>query len=433
MNDCTLFLVEFKMKYSFTVYSFILYTGLKESKSMEHLECLFCQKSYPVDPFRTFCTTCWEPLLFPVSSPKKTIFFEKSNSLMKFLDFLPLEHIDPNLCLSQGDTPLIPLNNLKKKFNLPPTFVKNETLNPTGSFKDRGTVVAVQKAVELGIDKIGTVSTGNMASSTAAFGARAGLQTFVLVKEDTSSEKIVSTLVHGPHLIKVKGDYGDLFFRSLDLGKKHRIYFMNSVDPFRIEGYKITGFEIYLEFKPSPPQYIVVPVSAGGHLTGLMKAFIELQKQGFIRALPKFIGVQAEGCSPIAQAFMSKKSKVERIKTAQTIVHAISNPDPPGGNIVLKLLNEYGGQMITVNDKEILDAQQSLAESEGIFCLPASATTFAGLLKMKNKITFSSEDQIVLVITGTGLKSLSALDAMTSDVHKTDIENLDTIFSSLIE
>jgi threonine synthase len=352
---------------------------------------------------------------------------------MKFLDFLPLEHIDPNLCLSQGDTPVIPLNNLIKKFDLPPTFVKNETLNPTGSFKDRGTVVAVQKAVELGIDKIGTVSTGNMASSTAAFGARAGLQTFVLVKESTSSENIISTLVHNPQLIKVNGDYGNLYFRSLDLGRKHQIYFMNSVDPFRIEGYKITGFEIYLEFRPHPPQYIVVPVSAGGHLIGLMKAFMELQTQGFIQTLPKFIGVQAEGCSPIAQAFMSKKLKVERIEKAQTIAYAISNPDPPGGNTVLKLLNEFGGQMIMVNDREILSAQKLLAESEGIFCLPASATTLAGLLKMKNQIAFSSDDQIVLVITGTGLKSISALDTMASAVHRADLENLDTILSSLIE
>lgn len=400
---------------------------------MEHLECLFCQKTFPVNPFMTFCSECREPLLFPVSSSKKTIFFERSNSLNKFLDFLPLEHIDSNLCLSQGDTPLIPLNNLIKKFNLPQTFVKNETLNPTGSFKDRGTVVAVQKAVELGIDKIGTVSTGNMASSTAAFGARAGLKTFILVKEDTSSEKIISTLVHGPHLIKVRGDYGELFFRSLDLGRKHQIYFMNSVDPFRIEGYKITGFEIYLEFELNPPQYIVVPVSAGGHITGLMKAFMELQKQGFIQTLPKFIGVQAEGCSPIAQAFMSKKSKVERIEKAQTIAHAISNPDPPGGNIVLKLLNKFGGQMITVNDRDILTAQKLLAESEGIFCQPASATTLAGLFKMKEQIAFSSDDQIVLVITGTGLKSLSALDKTASAVHQTDIESLDSILSDMIE
>ncbi len=400
---------------------------------MEKLECLFCQKSYPVDPFKTFCTTCQEPLLFPISSSKKTIYFEKSNSLKKFLDFLPLENIDPNLCLSQGDTPLIPINNLKKKFNLPPTFVKNETLNPTGSFKDRGTVVAVQKAVELGINKIGTVSTGNMASSTAAYGARAGLQTFVLVKEDTSSEKIVSTLVHNPHLIKVKGDYGDLFFKSLDLGRKHQIYFMNSVDPFRIEGYKITGFEIYLEFELQPPQYIVVPVSAGGHITGLMKAFLELQKQGFIQTLPKFIGVQAEGCSPIAQAFMSKKSKVERIEKAQTIAHAISNPDPPGGNIVLKLLNKFGGQMIAVTDGEISAAQKLLAESEGLFCLPASATTLAGLLKMKSQIGFSSDDQIVLILTGSGLKALPSMETMSSTVHQADLENLGTIFSSLIE
>lgn len=400
---------------------------------MEHLECLFCQKSYPVNPFKTFCTKCKEPLLFPISSSKKNIFFEKLNSLNKFLDFLPLEHIDPNLCLSQGGTPLIPINNLKKRFNLPPTFVKNETLNPTGSFKDRGTVVAVQKALDLGISKIGTVSTGNMASSTAAYGARAGLETFVLVKEDTPTEKIVSTLVHNPHLIKVEGNYGDLFFKSLDLGRKHQIYFMNSFDPFRIEGYKITGFEIYLEFEPHPPKYIVVPVSAGGHITGLMKAFIELQKQGLIQKCPTFIGVQAEGCSPIAQAFMSKKSKVECIKKSHTVAHAISNPDPPGGNLVLKLLNKYGGQMIAVNDEEILAAQKLLAESEGLFCQPASATTLAGLLKIKGQIAFSPGDQVVLVLTGSGLKALPSVDSIASTVHQTDLENLDTIISSMIE
>ena len=154
---------------------------------MKHLECLFCKKSYPLNPFMVLCSKCREPLLFPASSSKKTIFFEKSNSLKKFLDFLPLKHIDPGLCLNQGDTPLILISNLMKELSLPPTFVKNESLNPTGSFKDRGTVVAVQKAVESGIDKIGTVSTGNMASSTAAFGARAGLQTFVLVKETLES------------------------------------------------------------------------------------------------------------------------------------------------------------------------------------------------------------------------------------------------------
>lgn len=400
---------------------------------MEHLECFFCKQSYPADPFRTFCTKCQEPLLFPILTSKKTIFFEQSNSLEKFLDFLPLKHINSNLSLSQGKTPLFPVNNLMKKFGLPPTFVKNETLNPTGSFKDRGTIVAVQKAVELGLDKIGTVSTGNMASSTAAFGAKAGMQTFILVKEDTAQEKIVSTLVYGPHLIKVKGDYGDLFYKSLELGRKHHIYFMNSVDPFRIEGYKITGFEIYLEFELNPPQYIVVPVSAGGHLTGLMKAYIELQKQGYIQKIPTFIGVQAEGCSPIAQAFISKKTKVERFKKARTIAHAISNPDPPGGNTVLKLLNEYGGQMIAVTDEEILFAQKLLAESEGIFCQPASATTLAGLLKIKNQNRFSSDDQIVLVITGSGLKALPSVDSIASTVHQTDLENLDTTISSLIE
>ena len=400
---------------------------------MDSFECLFCQKSYPVDPFNTFCTVCQEPLIYPFISTKRTIDYKNSNSLQKFQKFLPLRNIDVNLCLSGGDTPLVPLVNLKNKFDLPPTYVKNETLNPTGSFKDRGTVVAVQKALQLGLTRIGTVSTGNMASSTAAFGARAGLQTFVLVKEDTTSEKIVSTMIHNPFLLKVEGDYGELFFKSLELGAKHQIYFMNSVDPFRIEGYKIVGFEIYLEAGLRPPTYIFVPVSAGGHITGLMKAFIELKNMGYIEILPTFIGVQSEGCSPIAQAFESNRQTVNRIEKASTIAHAISNPDPPGGNIVLKLMKEFGGQMMTVTDSEILTAQKLLADSEGLFCQPASATTLAGLLKKKRQNTLNPEDSIILVLTGSGLKSLPSMDTLPSKVHKTDLEHLDSSLSDLFE
>jgi threonine synthase len=405
---------------------------MRRCEPVENLECLFCHKFFPVNPFNTFCPDCHEPLLFPSTLSKKTIHLEKSISLEKFLDFLPLRKIETHLCLSQGDTPLVPLFRLMEKFNLPKTFAKNETLNPTGSFKDRGTVVGVHKAVQSGISRIGTVSTGNMASSTAAFGARAGLQTLVLVKEDTSSEKILSTLIHNPYLIRVRGDYGKLFKRSFDLGQKFDIYFINSVDPFRIEGYKVIGFEIYLGFESQPPEYIIVPVSAGGHIIGLMKAFIELKELDFISHIPVFIGVQAEGCAPIARAFSSQKREVERFKKADTIAHAISNPDPPGGNIVLKLMQNHGGQVITVNDREILTAQKLLAEYEGLFCLPASAATLAGLLKLSKQDLFSMENQIVLVLTGTGLKSLDVLESTSAAVHQTTLDGLDQTLTSLI-
>jgi len=400
---------------------------------MENLECIFCQKKYPLDIFNPFCPECQEPLLCPSPSKKRKFFLEKASPLEKFLDFLPLSKIDPNLSLGEGNTPLLKLNRLRENFNFPPVFIKNETVNPIACFKDRGTAVAVQKAVSLGIKKIGTVSTGNMASSTAAYGAKAGLETFVLLKDDISTDKLLMTSMFSPVLVKVEGDYGELFYKSFSLGRKHNIYFMNSVDPFRIEGYKVTSFEIFLQLESRIPQYIFAPVSSGGHLIGLMLAFLDLKKEGFMQRLPTFVGVQAHGCSPIAQAYASGKSEVKRIKKGETIAHSISNPDPPGGNILLKLIQENNGIILDVSDKEILKAQEMLSEYEGIYCEPASATTLAGLLKLSGKEKLQANDKIVLVVTGSGLKAMDALEPSRINVREASLSGLEKTFSTIIE
>jgi threonine synthase len=335
--------------------------------------------------------------------------------------------------LGEGNTPLIQLDRLKEDFDLPPVFIKNETVNPIACFKDRGTVVAVQKAVSLGIKKIGTVSTGNMASSTAAYGAKAGLETFVLLKEDITPDKLLMTSMYNPVLVKVKGDYGELFHESFSVGRKHNIYFMNSVDPFRIEGYKVTGFEIFLQSESRIPRYIFTPMSSGAHLIGLMKAFLDLKKEGLIQRLPTFVGVQAHGCSPIAQAYASGKSKVKRIRKGKTIAQSITNPDPAGGNIVLKLIRENSGIILDVSDKEILEAQKMLAELEGIFCEPASATTLAGLLKLYGKMNLRANDRIVLVVTGSGLKAMNVLEPSKINAREASLPNLEETISSILE
>jgi len=398
---------------------------------MENLECIFCQKIHPPNVFFPFCPGCNEPL-FISYPPKRRKFILGKEGIEKYLDFLPLDRIDRNLSLGEGDTPLIGLNQLSEKLNLPSLWAKNETSNPTHTFKDRGSAVAVQKASSMDLEKIGTVSTGNMAASTAAYGARAGLRTYVLLKEDTSSEKLLSTAVFNPVLIKVKGDYGKLFLKSYSLAPKFNIYFMNSLDPFRLEGYKITGYEIFLQLKRRAPRFIIVPVSSGGHLIGLMRSFIDLKQEGLIEMYPTFIGVQAEGCSPLAQAYKRNKYEFKRIRKANTIAHAISNPDPPGGNIALKMIRENKGMIIAVSDKEILEAQKILAEEEGIFCQPASATTLAGLLRVKDSFKYTAQDDIVLVITGSGLKAVAALDSSRVTLYHTSILNLEkTVVSAL--
>lgn len=395
---------------------------------MENLECVFCRSEYPLDVFNPFCPECKEPMLIPSPEKKREFHLEKELLLEKFLDFLPLKEVNRNLTLGEGNTPLLKLNRLMEKYSLPEVFIKNETVNPTSSFKDRGTAVALQKALSLGVRRIGTVSTGNMASSTAAYGARAGLKTIVLLKEDTSPAKLLAAGFHSPLLIKVRGDYGKLFDESFSIGKKHNIYFMNSVDPLRIEGYKLTGFEIFLQLKNQAPSFIFVPVSSGGHLIGLIRAFLDLKWEGWIKNFPTFVGVQARGCSPITRAYASGKPKVKRIRKAETIAHSISNPDPPGGNILLKLVRETNGIMLDVSDREILKAQKILAELEGIFCEPASATTLAGLLSGKVKV--SSNNQVVLVITGSGLKTMDSIKTQKISLHQVSLCSLEKTIAS---
>ena len=372
-------------------------------------------------------------MLVQSSTGKRKFHLDTPLSLGKYIEYLPLDHINPDLSLGEGNTPLLPLPRLRHEHGLPSLFAKNEMCNPTGSFKDRGTALAIQMASLSGNSKIGTVSTGNMGASTAAYGAKAGMATIVLVKAGTPLEKLHSTAIYDPILIEVEGDYGELFRTSFRLGKKHHIYFMNSIDPFRIEGYKVIAFEIFLQLNQQVPEYIFVPVSAGGNLIGLMKAFIELRQDGLISRMPIFVGIQAQRCSPITQAFSEARPQVRKIEAGPTIAQSISNPDPPGGSLALKMLREHKGLMLAVTDAEILFAQKLLARSEGLFCLPASATTLAGLLRMQKSHSFSPKDRIVLVLTGTGLKNVKSWDTSQIKLDRKPMTKLDFCLSEAIK
>ncbi len=392
----------------------------------EMLGCLSCGKRLALDIYASFCPVCREPLLITRSEDDgpRAFHTEGDSSLEKFRDFLPLETIDPSLSLGEGNSPLVRLRRLESElggFNL---FSKDETQNPTGSFKDRGTIVAVHKARLLGFKKIGTVSTGNMAASTAAYGARAGLETFVLLKEGTSKTSLLSAGIFGPTLVTVQGDYGRLFHRSLEIGRELGIYFMNSIDPFRLEGYKVTGFEMYFQLGKSAPDFIFVPLSSGGHLIGLMRSFEDLEREGLVDRYPTFVGVQAQGCAPLARAFEEGRPKYQRLKKAWTIAHAISNPAPPAGNAALHLIRKHKGIILSVSDEEMLEAQRTLASKEGLFCQPESAASLAGLLKFGKANPFRESATAVLVLTGSGLKAPHALDSLPLKIHQFAIEEL---------
>jgi len=402
---------------------------------MDKFECLVCGPGAARDPYSPFCPGCGEPLfLVPAARPGGRVIHEdRPLALERFADFLPLDGIDPGLSLGEGTTPLIRLGRVGAAMGLSAVYAKNEAQNPTGSFKDRGTAVAVQKAVSLGFKRIGTVSTGNMAASTAAYGARAGLETFVLLKEGTSVTSLKAAGIHGPRLIAVEGDYGSLFRASLEIGKRLGVSFMNSIDPYRMEGYKLTAFEIYLQTGRRAPRFLFVPLSSGGHLLGLMRAFEDLERDKLIAAYPTFVGVQAQGCSPLAAAFAAGLPRYERPAEVRTIAHAISNPAPPAGNAVLRMIRDRKGLLLAVTDEEMLEAQRELAAAEGLFVQPESATTLAALKKLvaAGRIAGQSADA-VLVLTGSGLKAPHLLESAPVEVHHVPLSGLESCLSRLI-
>ena len=318
----------------------------------------------------------------------------------RFYDFWPVEP-ELELSLGEGDTPLV-RSKLGNELGIR-LYLKNETVNPTWSFKDRGTFLAVSHALKAGYKTVGTVSTGNMAASVSAYASRFGLEAKILVSQSASDEKLKAVSVYGGEVIRILGDYGRLYFESLAIGEKLGVYFINSDNPFRVEGYKGISFEIAEEISPD---YVLIPTSSGGLFRGIAKGFIELQESGLIDDLPTLIAVQAEGCSPICRTFREGKARIERFENPKTIAKAIANPYPPSGNAVVKLLREFGWKCVSVSDEEILEAQKRLA-GEGLFVQPASATGIAALKKLE----LPEGARVVSILTGSGLKTLGDVQA----------------------
>jgi len=370
-----------------------------------HFICTYCKKIYSSDHIHPRCDECHEPL--EVELVKRGTISQGDSLhqtiLERYADFSPFVRIDRQLSLGEGFTPLVTSPRLSSALGIKKIFFKNETQNPTWSFKDRGTVFGIQHAVCCGYERIGTVSSGNMAASVAAYGSRAGLRTIILVSAAIPPEKLNPISMYGPMVITVDGDYGDLYYRSLEIGKQNDIYFINSDVPFRVEGSKTVAFEICEQMNFETPDYVVVPTSSGGNIRGILKGFKEFKLSGFIDRVPRMICAQASGCSPIYTAYAAKKETISRVDNPETIAHAIENPLPPSGNEVLRTLREQNGIFVAVSDDEILHAQKKLAE-DGIFGQPASAVGLAAVMQLVHRNMVKADDTFVCIITGGGLK-----------------------------
>lgn len=275
------------------------------------------------------CPLCDEPMEVMVDLPKSLPARRAGDTMMeRYRDFFPFADPRPDLSLGEGFTSLVDMEDLCCSLGLSSLWAKNEGANPTWSFKDRGTLSGVIHAMEMGYDRIGTVSTGNMAASVAAYGARAGIETVVLVNKGLPREKLGPIAIYAPRLIKVDGDYGRLYHESLRVGRQLGIYFINSDSPFRVLGSRTISYEIWEQAGESVPDWVVVPVSAGGNIRGIAQGFFDLVKVGLLDHMPRFLVVQAEGCCPIVRAFEEGAERVRRFDSPHTVAHAIENPFP---------------------------------------------------------------------------------------------------------
>jgi threonine synthase len=396
------------------------------------LNCTKCGKKFSAKIKNFRCDTCNEPLeLEMVKTGKIKEGNEMKQSILeRYSEFFPFLSIDSSLSLGEGFTPLTESESLSKELGVKKLYLKNESQNPTWSFKDRGTAAAVQHALKLGYRKIGTVSSGNMAPSVAAFGRKTNLKAFIFVKDDIPPEKIAPIAIYGPNLLRIKGNYADIYTKSYEVGDENDIYFMNSDVPFRVEGSKTIAFEICEQLDFDMPDYVVVPTSSGGNTRGIEKGFREFHNCGLIKKVPKIICAQASGCSPIVEAYENGLDEVQRVANPNTIAHAIENPYPPSGNQILRMLKWNGGMAVGVTDEEIIEAQAMLA-MDGLFVQPASAVPVAAVKKLKRQNYLNEDDKVVCIVTGSGLKYTAALERHKLNSIQCSIEELSTVIRGI--
>ena len=316
--------------------------------------------------------------------------------LNTYPDLLPVTSAPPIITMGEGDTPLVRSNRLGRELGCTELYFKLEGCNPTGSFKDRGMVMAIAKALEEGTKAIMCASTGNTSASAAAFGAYCDIPTFVLIpKGEVAMGKLAQAMIYGAKVIMINGNFDAALGVVREFTQRNDVTLVNSVNPHRIEGQKTAAFEI-VDKLGGAPDMLFIPVGNAGNITAYWKGFREYQDLGRSQALPRMMGFQAEGAAPIVRG--------EPVARPQTIASAIRIGNPATWNGAIEARDGSGGVIDAVSDDEILEAYRLLANKEGIFCEPASAASFAGLMKMHRQGMDLSDKRIVCICTGNGLK-----------------------------
>jgi threonine synthase len=380
----------------------------------EALQCKECRESYLLEA-RYACDRCFGPLevrydlsRLDAAEAKRRI-QAGPQTIWRYADFLPFE-TPPRTALAAGVTPLIRADRLAERLGLREVWVKNDAANPTHSFKDRVVTVALAKARELGYEVVACASTGNLANAVAAHAAAAGVESYVFIPDDLEEQKVLATGVYGTRLVAVRGNYDDVNRLCTQLSAERDWAFVNvNVRPYYAEGSKTLAYEIAEQLGFELPDRVVAPIASGSLFTKIARGFEEWTELGLLDGeAPAMNGAQAQGCSPVAQAWADGRDSCKPVRP-DTIAKSLAIGDPADGPYALDLARRSGGSVDAVDDDEIRAGIRLLAETTGVFTETAGGVSAATLRKLAERGDIDPEERVVLVITGEGLKTLDAV------------------------
>lgn len=383
---------------------------------LKHLTCSECGRIYDPAQVQTFCKDCSVPLLAvydleaACEQVDRDTISRRPAGMWRWSELLPVFEPQSRITLGEGDTPLLKLPRLGGQLGLNQLFVKDESLNPTSSFKARGLAAAVSKAVELGVRKFVIPTAGNAGGALAAYAARAGAQAFVFMPVDTPLANRVECEAAGAVVTLVDGLISDAARLAARKAVEDDLFDVSTFkEPYRTEGKKVMGYELAENFGWELPDVIVYPTGGGTGLIGMWKAFNELEQLGWLKSTsrPRMVSVQAIGCAPVVKAFEEGKDVCEFWQGAQTIASGLRVPKSFADRLILQYIRESGGTAIAVSDEDLLAAQHKMAAAEGIFASPEGAATLAAIEELVRQGWVKKDEKVVLFNTSTGLKYLS--------------------------
>ncbi len=391
------------------------------TQTFSHLKCKECGTKYEPIAMHV-CELCFGPLEvdYDYDLIARTVTRESiqagPNSIWRYRAFLPVQ-TDDYIDVGTGMTPLIKANRLARRLGIKNLYIKNDAVNmPTLSFKDRVVSVALSRARELGFSTVACASTGNLANSTAAIAAHAGLECCVFIPSDLEAGKVLGTVIYSPKVFSVQGNYDQVNRLCSEVANTHGWGFVNiNLRPYYSEGSKTLGYEVIEQLGWQLPDHIVAPLASGSLFTKIYKGFQEFVKVGLVDEKPvRFSGAQAEGCSPIATAFREGRDFITPVKP-QTIAKSIAIGNPADGIYALDIAHKTNGNIESVNDAEIIEGIKLLAETEGIFTETAGGTTIAVLKKLIEAGKINPDETTVVYITGNGLKTSEAVQGYVGE------------------